>query len=210
MVSSDKDVDHYFSEHPKSKPRLGLVCTYLRGRPFEFLTSSGVFSKKRVDLGTRLLIESMVLPRHGSVLDVGCGYGAVGIAAAVLNPRLYLTLVDVNFRAVWLARRNAERNRAFNVEVRRGFLYEPVEGLVFDSVLSNPPVTAGLEVVKAMISDAPEHMTRKALFQMVVRSKVGGKRLQRFFEEAFGNVEVLARGSGYRVLMSEKQRSGEP
>jgi 16S rRNA (guanine1207-N2)-methyltransferase len=204
MVSSDKNVDHYFSEHPKSEPRLGLVCTYLRGRPFEFLTSSGVFSKKRVDLGTRLLIESMVLPRHGSVLDLGCGYGAVGIAAAVLNPRLYFMLVDVNFRAVWLARRNAERNRAFNVEVRRGFLYEPVERLVFDSVLSNPPVTAGLKVVKAMISGAPEHMTRKALFQMVVRSKVGGKRLQMFFEEAFGNVEVLARGSGYRVLMSEK------
>jgi 16S rRNA (guanine1207-N2)-methyltransferase len=151
----------------------------------------------------------MVLPRHGSVLDVGCGYGAVGVAAAVLNPRLYLMLVDVNFRAVWLARRNAERNRAFNVEVRRGCLYEPVEHLVFDCVLSNPPVTAGLKVVKAMISGAPKHMARKALFQMVVRSKVGGKRLQTFFEEAFGNVEVLERGSGYRVLMSEKQRSVE-
>jgi len=209
MINSRGDVDHYFSEHPRSKPRLGLVCTYLRGRPFEFLTSSGVFSKKRIDLGTRLLIESMVLPRQGSVLDVGCGYGAVGVAAAVLNPRLYVMLVDVNFRAVWLARRNVERNRVCNVEVRRGCLYEPVEDLVFDCVLSNPPVTAGLKVVKAMISGAPKHMARKALFQMVVRSKVGGKRLQTFFEEAFGNVEVLERGSGYRVLMSEKQRSVE-
>ncbi|MDH5793637.1 MAG: methyltransferase [Candidatus Bathyarchaeota archaeon] len=207
MRKKGEELNHYFAEHPKSKMRLGIIHTHLRGIHFEFLTASGVFSKKRVDLGTRLLIESMVLPQEGYVLDIGCGYGAVGIAAATFNPNLRVIMVDVNERAVRLARQNAEKNYVSNVEVRRGYLYEPVKDLVFSCVLSNPPVSAGMETVKAIISEAPEHMASKALFQMVVKSKIGGKRLLMVFEEAFGNIEVLARKSGYRVLMSKK-RSG--
>jgi 16S rRNA G1207 methylase RsmC len=146
----------------------------------------------------------MVLPKKGCVLDVGCGYGAVGIVAATLNPRLLVVLADVNERAVWLAKQNVEKNRVENAEVKRGYLYEPLGGLVFDCVLSNPPVSAGMEIVKAIILEAPEHMVNNGSFQMVVRSKVGGKRLRMVFEEAFGNVEVLARESGYRILTSRK------
>jgi 16S rRNA G1207 methylase RsmC len=207
MRKKGEKLNHYFVEHPKSKMRLGIIHTHLRGIHFEFLTASGVFSKKRVDLGTRLLIESMVLPQEGYVLDIGCGYGAVGIAAATFNPNLRVVMVDVNERAVRLARQNAEKNYVSNVEVRRGYLYEPVKDLVFNGVLSNPPVSAGMETVKAIISEAPEHMASKALFQMVVKSKIGGKRLLMVFEEAFENIEVLARKSGYRVLMSKKQLS---
>jgi len=207
MRKKGEELNHYFAEHPKSKMRLGIIHTHLRGIHFEFLTASGVFSKKRVDLGTRLLIESMVLPQEGYVLDIGCGYGAVGIAAATFNPNLRVIMVDVNERAVRLARQNAEKNYVSNVEVRRGYLYDPVTDLVFSCVLSNPPVSAGMETVKAIISEAPEHMASKALFEMVVKSKIGGKRLLMVFEEAFGNIEVLARKSGYRVLMSKKQLS---
>lgn len=205
MNRNDRRVEHYFTAHPKSKAKFGLIKTCLRGRPFEFLTASGVFSKRRVDLGTRLLIESMVLPQNGYALDVGCGYGPVGIAAAVFNPCLSVVMVDVNYRAVWLARQNVEKNRVSNVEVKRGFLYEPVKDMVFDCVLSNPPVTAGLETVRAMICNAPRYMSRKAVFQMVVKSKVAGKRLCAIFEEAFGNVEILSRESGYRVLVAKKE-----
>lgn len=147
----------------------------------------------------------MALPESGCVLDVGCGYGAVGIAAATFNSNLRVVMVDVNERAVWLARKNTEINRVSNAEVRRGHLYEPVKDLTFNCILSNPPVSAGMETVKAIIAEAPKRMSDGALFQMVVKSKIGGKRLQSFFEEAFGNSAVLARESGYRVLMGKKQ-----
>jgi len=205
MRRKGKELNHYFAAYPKSKMRLGIIRTYLRGKHFEFLTASGVFSKKRVDLGTRLLIESMILPEEGYVLDVGCGYGAVGIAAATFNPDLRVVMVDVNERAVWLTRQNIGINNIDNAEVRRGHLYEPVEDLTFDCILSNPPVSAGMQTVKAIVADAPEHMASRAHFQMVVRSKIGGKRLRMIFEETFGNIEVLARKSGYRVLIAEKQ-----
>jgi 16S rRNA G1207 methylase RsmC len=205
MLNKNSESDHYFVPKPKSKPKYGIIQTHLRGKPFKFLTASGVFSKKRVDLGTRLLIETMFLPESGNVLDMGCGYGAVGIAAAKFNPKLHVVMVDVNERAVRLARRNIELNHVYNAEARKGYLYEPVKDMLFNCILSNPPVSAGLTTVKAIISGAPQHMTEKAALQMVVKSKIGGERLLQIFEEALGNVTVLARESGYRVLMAEKK-----
>jgi len=196
--------DHYYTREPKSKVQLGLIQTYLRGRFFEFLTSSSVFSKKHIDLGTRLLIESMILPEKGCALDLGCGYGPVGIAAAVFQPNLHVVMVDVNERAVWLTRENAKRNNVDNVEVRRGFLYGPVANMRFDTILCNPPVSAGMQIVLPIVTGAYKHLKENGLFQLVVRSKIGGKRLLGELEKVFGNVRVLARKSGYRVLVSKK------
>ena len=85
MTEKKSSTEHYFTALPKTKAKLGLIHTNLRDKPFTFLTASSVFSKKRVDTGTRLLIENMILPQAGYVLDVGCGYGAVGIAAATFK-----------------------------------------------------------------------------------------------------------------------------
>ena len=196
--------EHYFAETPKSKPKLGMIHTRLRGETFKFLTSSSVFSKKQVDLGTRLLIEAMQLPETGAVLDVGCGYGAVGIAAATSNPQLHVVMTDVNIRAVQLARKNLKINKVSNAEVRCGYLYEPLKDSTFNCVLSNPPVSAGMETVKAIITQAPSVMASEANFQMVIRSKIGAKTLPSILNQAFGNCTVLARKSGYRVLMAKK------
>jgi 16S rRNA (guanine1207-N2)-methyltransferase len=203
MSKDPKSVEHYFSSAPKSKERFGLVRTSLCGKPFEFLTASSVFSKRKVDCGTRLLIEDMVLPENGCVLDIGCGYGAVGIAVAKFNPRLHVVMTDVNARAVRLAKKNVGLNRVTNAEVRYGFFYEPVEDLKFNCVLSNPPVSAGMETVKAIVAGAPSVMAAGASFQMVIRSKIGAKLLPALFGETFGNCGVVARESGFRVLMGK-------
>ena len=202
MNEKNRGAEHYFTAHPKSEAQYGLIRTRLRGCAFEFLTASGVFSKDRVDLGTRLLIEAMVLPDTGCVLDIGCGYGAVGVAAAAFNPRLNVIMTDLNMRAVRLSRQNIEINKLHNAEVRHGYLYEPVAGLAFDCVLSNPPVSAGMETVRTIIREAPKVMTKKASFQMVVRSKISGT-LPSVFKETFGNCAVHARESGYRILIAE-------
>jgi 16S rRNA G1207 methylase RsmC len=199
--------DHYFAEQPKSEARFGLVRTCLRGKPFEFVTASSVFSIKRVDLGTRVLIEAMVLPESGCVLDVGCGYGAVGIAAAAFNSRLRVVMTDVNRRAVLLARQNAERNHVCNVEVKQGNLYARVQDFCFDCVMLNPPVSAGMQTVEELIRGAPAVMACGGTFQMVIRSKIGKKTLPQIFTETFGNCKVLAIESGYRVLMGEKKEN---
>ena len=203
MSKDTKNVEHYFTSSPVSKERFGLVRTCLLGKSFEFLTASSVFSKRKIDSGTRLLVESMVLPEKGCVLDVGCGYGAVGITVAKLKPKLHVVMTDVNVRAVRLAKKNVGLNRVSNIEVRYGFFFEPVEDLKFNSILSNPPVSAGMEAVKSIVVGAPSVMAPGGSFQMVIRSKIGAKLLPALFVKTFGNCEVVARESGFRVLMGK-------
>jgi 16S rRNA G1207 methylase RsmC len=203
MTKNKDTTDHYFSSSPKAEANYGLIRAKLCGRNFEFITASSVFSKKHVDLGTSILIEAMVLPKTGSVLDIGCGYGAVGIAAATFNPKLQIYMTDVNMRATGLAKKNLERNHVKNAQVKNGHLYEPVKDVKFDCVLSNPPVSAGMDIVKAIITGAAQVLSDGGVFQMVIRSKIGAKTLPALFNETFGNCTVLARESGFRVLLGK-------
>jgi len=197
--------EHYFSERPTSPPRLGLVRCSLRGVDFEFLTASGVFSHRRIDAGTRLLIESMTLPEGGAALDLGCGYGPIGIVAARLKPRLQVWMTDVNQRAVALAEENALRNGVENVRIVGGHLYGPVEGLSFDVILSNPPISAGMrKAVEPVIEGATRHLKPGGSLQVVVRTTKGGRSLAALLERYFGGFEVVARRGGYRVLKAER------
>ncbi len=210
MTDRGRSAEHYFAELPKSEAKLGLVRTRLRGKPFEFLTASSVFSKKRVDLGTRLLIEAMVLPETGCVLDVGCGYGAVGIAAAASNSRLRVIMTDVNMRAVRLARENIEINKVNNAEVRYGYFYEPIPELTFNCVLSNPPVSAGMETVKAIITRCPESYGEQSHFSdgypIQNRRENTALRVQRDFWELCSSSERkrLPRANGRKTVACVK------
>ena len=198
--------EHYFSVSPSSTENRGLIKCNLRGLPFEFLTSSGVFSHRRIDNGTRLLVEEMELPDAGRVLDIGCGYGALGIAAARLKLKLEVWMTDINPRAVRLAEENATRNGVHNVIVKQGNLYSPVGDTMFATVVTNPPISAGItKVVEPMITHAYRYLDPGGALQLVVQSNKGGRILAEIIEETFGEAQVLARGSGYRVLKGEKK-----
>jgi 16S rRNA (guanine1207-N2)-methyltransferase len=196
--------EHYYVKKPQTKSRLGLIQAHLRGHYFEFLSSSSVFSKKKIDSGTRLLIESMVLPKRGSILDLGCGYGPIGITAAVINSKLHVIMADVNERAVWLAKKNAKRNNADNTEILHGFLYEPIATTKFETILCNPPLAAGMSVILPIVDGASEHLKENGLLELVVKSRVGGRQILAMLKNVFGNAKVLDRKSGYRVLLSKK------
>jgi 16S rRNA (guanine1207-N2)-methyltransferase len=205
MSKSSKELtgDHYFSSSPKSETKYGLIRAKFFDKNFEFITASSVFSKHRIDIGTQLLIESMILPEKGSILDIGCGYGVVGIAAAKANSKLQVYMTDVNTRAISLTKKNIEKNRVVNAKAHCGHLYEPVKNLKFDCILSNPPVSAGMETVKAIITEAPKVMHEDAAFEMVIRSKIGAKIFPELFTNTFGNCTVIARESGFRVLVGK-------
>src|SRR5690606_14998468 len=117
-----------------------IVETTLKGRRMTFVTDAGVFAKDGVDFGSRLLIETMAIPVDARVLDVGCGYGPVGISAALIAERGSAVLVDVNERALGLAEENARLNGAGNVRVLRSNLFAALEGETFSHILSNPPI----------------------------------------------------------------------
>ncbi|MCX6654270.1 MAG: methyltransferase [Candidatus Bathyarchaeota archaeon] len=197
--------EHYFSKNPTSPEKRGLIKCTLRGIGLEFLTASGIFSYKRIDNGTRLLVESMVLPDEGRLLDLGCGYGVVGVTAALINSCLEVTMTDVNSRAVVLAAENAVRNNAMNITTRFGSLYEPVVNAKFETIVTNPPISAGIaRVVEPIIVNASAHLKIGGSLQLVVQSNKGGRTIAALIEKAFGEAQILARGGGYRVLMGVK------
>lgn len=139
------------------------------------------------------------------MLDLGCGYGPVGVVASKLKPRLRVWMTDINERAAALAEENARRNGVEHIKVRQGHLYDPVEGLFFDAIVSNPPISAGMSrVVKPLVMGAGDHLVRGGSLQLVVQSNKGGRTLSAMMESYLGVVEVVARKSGYRVLRSEK------
>jgi 16S rRNA (guanine1207-N2)-methyltransferase len=181
-----------------------MIHTHFSGQTFKFITASGVFSKRRIDLGTRLLVESTPPINKGFLLDIGCGYGVIGITLATLNPNIDVIMTDINERAIWLTKRNVKLNDVKNVEVRQGNLYEAVNDLTFKYILSNPPISSGIETVKIIIQEAFKYLEKNGFLYVVLKSKISKKRMQNIFEQSFGNVNVLAKKSGYRVLLSKK------
>lgn len=204
MKKGRKPFEHYFTSNPTTNYDPMLISAILRDRLYKFYTSQSVFSKKRIDPGTKLLIETMILPKEGTILDLGCGYGAIGIVAASINPKLNVIMTDINSRSIELAKLNLKKNGVKNVQVKKGNLYDPVKDLVFNCILLNPPISAGMNVVKTMIIKAPKKLITQGLFQMVIRSKIGANVFPELFQKTFGNFEIISRAAGYRVLLGKK------
>jgi 16S rRNA G1207 methylase RsmC len=197
--------EHYFSSSPSSDLQKGLITTFLRGKEYTFLTASGLFSYKRIDNGTRLLVESMKIPEKGSLLDLGCGIGVIGIVAACEKSNLDVIMSDINPRAIMIAEENINRMGLRNAKVVEGYLFEPFVGMIFDTIVSNPPVSAGMSrVVEPFIRKAPEHLRKGGSIQLVIQSQKGANMLSSYLEQSFGNYEVMSRSGGYRVLFSIK------
>lgn len=192
--------EHYFTARPSTARRPEEVVETLRGREYVFLTDAGVFSKGRVDTGTRILIEHLPLPAAGDVLDVGCGYGPIGLVIAAESPEARVLMVDVNERAVELARRNLQRNGVANAEVVVGDGFDAVGAGRFSLIVSNPPIRAGKRVIYPWVDEAYERLEPGGKLLMVARTSQGAKSLARKIADVFGHVAEPGRGSGYRVL----------
>lgn len=196
--------DHYFSKTPVVPLKFYKIKTVLKGINFEFLTAPGVFSYKKVDKGTRILIESMVIPKEGYLLDLGCGYGVIGIVAAKINPKLKVYMTDINERAIWLAKKNAKLNQVKNIKVLQGDLYKPVISQRFDAIITNPPIHAGLRTVFEIIEKSPNHLSKNGTLQIVAKTKLGAKRISEKMQQTYKNVKEISKKSGYRVLLSRR------
>ena len=190
---------HYFTDNSGLPSNRREITFQFSGRTFTFVTDDGVFSKDGVDQGTKILLKNAVCtPLSGSVLDLGCGYGTVGIVVKTMFPECSVTCSDVNSRALELTELNAEKNKA----TVRAVMSDRFDSLAdhFDMILTNPPIRAGKAVVHGILSEAYDHLNRGGVLLAVIRRKQGAESAVRKIAEVFGSCEVIDRDKGYWIL----------
>lgn len=186
--------EHYFSQQPQTQSSPRQLQTELRGKSYIFTSDTNVFSKEKIDFGSRLLIETFVEPAvEGEILDLGCGYGPIGISIAGSFPNRQVVLADVNERALSLARKNAETNRISNIEVVSSDRFSGMPKRKFAAVITNPPIRAGKKVVHDMFEGAKAALVKNGELWVVIQKKQGAPSAQKKINELFGNAEVVDR-----------------
>ena len=192
----------YFAENPDAEHDIHELNVQLLGQNMTFLTDAGVFSKKMIDYGSQTLLKCLDFHKQESVLEVGCGYGTLGLTL-VKAKEVEATLVDINQRALDLARQNAERNQVL-ATIFQSNLYQNVEGR-FHHIISNPPIRAGKQVVHEVIAGSYAHLLDGGDLTIVIQKKQGAPSAKAKMEDVFGNCEILKKDKGYYILRSRKE-----
>lgn len=197
--------DHYYSEKPQTESHPRTWDAKLRSLSYRLTSDVGVFSKRGVDFGSRLLIEAFQFPDIvGRILDVGCGYGVIGLVLAKEQPVRETVLVDINERAVHLAQENAQINRVDNVLIYQSDLFQKVTSSDFATIVSNPPVRTGKTLVYRLFREAYNHLLAGGEFWTVIRKQQGAPSALKKLEAIFSEVSVVKKKKGYVVIRAIK------
>lgn len=196
--------EHYYSTDPTSRHHRLQFKTVLRGREFTFQTDAGVFSREHIDPGSKILINSLELSACKAPLDLGCGYGVIGLAIAAELPETTVYMSDPNRRAIELARLNRDLNEIKNVRIEEGEDFTPWPKENFDLIVTNPPLRAGKKTVLRLFHQAAERLTPGGTLWVVIRTSQGAKSYEQALARIVGSVETKEIKSGYRVFKATK------
>lgn len=199
--------NHYYTKNPDSISQQKHWTYRLKGNTLSFTSDNGVFSKNTVDFGSELLVESYDIPeqfQNASLLDIGCGYGTMGLAYGKAYPELSIEMIDINERALVLAQENAKKNGIHNVDIHESNLYDSVKKSKYEIIISNPPIRAGKIVVHTILEKAYDYLAENGQLVIVIQKKQGAPSAQKKMEEVFGNCERIQWDKGYWILVSTK------
>lgn len=197
--------EHYYSRTQKVESDPKYWDFTLRDFRFRFKTDNGVFSKREVDFGSRLLIETFQMPNTaGPVLDVGCGYGPIGLSIAKLDQNRIVHMIDVNERALLLAKENAVLNQITNVTVYQSDELANVMENAFAAILTNPPIRAGKKVVHSIFEQSYGHLQDGGELWIVIQKKQGAPSAIEKLKEIFSEVETVNKEKGYFIIKAKK------
>lgn len=189
--------EHYFTSQPTSESRPVPAVWKQGDTQLTFITDAGVFSRGEIDRGSMVLLRALA-PLTGRVLDLGCGYGFLGLAIKYLNPACQVALCDINQRAVELSRRNAAA-LGLNADIF------PSDGLAvvtgsFDHIITNPPVKAGKALYYGWFADARQYLAPGGDLTLVLQRKHGAPSALSYLRTLYPKVEVLDKSGGFHVL----------
>ena len=197
---------HYYDSDPQSASKIREISFEIYGRQITLKTDNGVFSKSRVDEGSFAFLK-VLLPLNltGKILDLGCGYGTIGLTIAIFNKDARVDLADINKRALALCEKNAKLlGLSQRVTCLQSDIFENIEG-PYDSIVVNPPIRAGKKVTWAMYEGSLQRLIDGGSLYVVIRKNQGGPSASKYIESLFGNIELLKKDKGYYVYKAVKR-----
>lgn len=196
-------MSHYFIYNEDRIKKTISIEGYVNNKKYSLFTDEGLFSYKHFDFGTVTLLETVEINEtHKKVLDLGCGYGLIGIVLKLENPQLVITQTDINQRAMELTKLNNDEKKLNNdVFVSDGF--ENIKE-VFDLIILNPPIKAGKEVIFKMYKEAYEHLNYNGEFYIVIKKAHGAPSHLKYLKEIYENALVISKNKGYYVIKTKK------
>lgn len=191
-------MSHYYSENQASvDSNIQTISIHFNEKKYNFKTDNGVFCKGYLDFGTRVMLENACITGN-KVLDLGCGYGPVGVILGSMNPSLDITMVDINERACSLAKINVLANNV-NAKVFKSNILENIDDK-FSCILTNPPIRAGKTTVFSFYEQSYHHLLENGSLYVVIQKKQGAESSIKYLKELFNNCCVVFREKGYYIL----------
>ena len=194
-------MEHYFTNNSHLKSEIRTISYENKGIVFTFFSDLGVFSKDKIDYGSRVLVETIIQQekKYNNILDVGCGYGFIGIVLGKLN-EASVVFTDVNKRALHLCERNIKENK-IKGEIALSNAYENITE-TYDLIVTNPPIRAGKEVVLNIIRDARKHLKEDGELWFVIRKDQGVKSIIKCVEDIY-KTEVVKKDKGFYIVRAK-------
>lgn len=197
-------MSQYFENDESIKSSPKWINYEIYQRKFSLKTDLGVFSKDNIDAGTYAFLKVLIpLQLHGRVLDVGCGYGALGLTLASFMPETQFVLSDVNERALKLTKSNIQSLKLMNVTCLQSDIYQNIEGL-FNAIVINPPIRAGKKVIYQMFKGAYDYLVDGGSLFIVIRKSHGAFSARDYIESIYSNCTLLKRDKGYYIYQANK------
>lgn len=197
-------MEQYFTNNPNLKSEIRTIIYKHEGETMSFLSDNGVFSKDKLDFGSTLLLDTIFnnVNNDLDILDVGCGYGYIGISMAKFK-NAHSTMCDVNKRALHLARKNASANGVEDrCQVLESNIYENITG-IYDLIITNPPIRAGKNVVYGILDGARDYLKEGGELWTVIRKDQGAKSAISHLEENY-KCEVVTKSKGFYIIKAKK------
>lgn len=198
-------MSHYFTDNRElAKNRKDLSFRFSCFN-LTFVSDNGVFCKDYIDEGSIVLLEVLNNNKLGNkILDVGCGYGTIGITLKKCFPNSHIDMVEINPRAMELAQLNAKNNNC-DVRIFESDVYSNVKDCDYTDIVTNPPIRAGKKVIYKIFEEAYNHLSDGGNLWLVIRKNHGAQSAKRFIEGVFGNCEIVRKEKGYYILKTQKK-----
>ena len=197
-------MEHYFTNNSNLKSELRTIIYKYKDYELKFYSDNGVFSKDKLDFGSNLMLDTIfknVNNENLDILDMGCGYGFIGISLAKIL-KANVTMCDVNKRALHLAEKNCSENK-ISAKVLESNMYQNVTD-IYDLIITNPPIRAGKEIVYGILDGARDRLKAKGELWFVIRKDQGAKSAISHLEQTM-NCEIVEKSKGFYIVKATKK-----